>query len=217
MAEPMKLLALPTSPYAARILIQAREKGLDLSVEYPAEGRSIAEHAAINPFVRIPVLIVGETFVIESTAIQEYLEDVYSAPPLRPADPLGRARMRALILALDHYLFATIGRLRGRDDADETAALIPPLDDALDRLLRLMDDDTDIAGYACGGRLSLADCALAPAVFYLERFLRLLGQPSATASRKRLSQWWHTVTAHDSVSGVLGQLERAASLAGRRK
>jgi glutathione S-transferase len=214
MAEPMKLLALPTSPYSARILIQAGEKGLDLPVEYPGEGRSVAEHAALNPFLRIPVLVVGGTFIIESAAIQEYLEDVYPASPLRPADPLGRARMRALILAVDHYLFAAIGSLRGRGDADATAVLIQPLNDALDRLQRLMDDP-DVAGYACGGQLSLADCALAPAIFYLERFLRARGQCSALADRKHLSRWWQTVTAHDSVSRVIGQLERAASLAGK--
>lgn len=214
MAEPMKLLALPTSPYSARILIQAREKGLELPVEYPAEGRSIAEHAALNPFLRIPVLVVGKTVIIESAAIQEYLEDMYPALPLRPADPLRRARMRGMILAVDHYLFAAIGRLRSREDADETAALVSPLNDALDRLQRLMDDP-DADGYACGGQLSLADCALAPAVFYLERFLRARGQPSALAGRKHLSRWWQTVTAHESVSRVIGQLERAASLAGR--
>ena len=210
----MKLLALPTSPFSARVLIQAREKGLDLPVEYPSEGRSIAEHAALNPFARIPVLVVGNTFVIESAAIQEYLEDVYPAPPMRPADPLDRARMRALVLAVDHYLFAAIGKLRGCGDGPESAAHIPPLNETLDRLLRLMDDG-DTAAYACGAQLSLADCALAPAIFYLERFLRLRGQPSALASRKRLSRWWHTVAELDSVSGVIGQLERAASLAGR--
>lgn len=214
MTEPMKLLALPTSPFSARILIQAREKGLDLPVEYPTEGRSVAEHAALNPFLRIPVLVVGETFIIESAAIQEYLEDLYPAPPLRPADPLGRARMRALILAVDHHLFAAISRLRGRGDPVEAAAHIPPLNNALESLQRLMGD-TDTAGYACGAQLSLADCALAPAVFYLERFLRTHGQPSALAGRKHLSRWWNTVMEHDSVSRVIGQLEQAASLAGR--
>jgi glutathione S-transferase len=214
MAEPMKLLALPTSPFSARVLIQAREKRLDLPVAYPSEGRGVAEHAARNPFLRIPVLVVGETFVIESAAIQEYLEDVYPAPPLRPADPLDRARMRALVLAVDHYLFAAISKLRGRGDAVESAAHIPPVNQALDRLQRLMDD-TDTAGYACGAQLSLADCALAPAVFYLERFLRGCGYPSALESHKRLSRWWQTVTDHDSVSGVIAQLERAANLPGR--
>lgn len=209
----MKLLALPTSPFSARILIQAREKGLDLTVDYPPEGRSVAEHAALNPFARIPVLVLEETFIIESAAIQEYLEDVYPAPPLRPADPLGKARMRALVLSVDHYLFAAIGRMRS-GQAAESAVHIPSLNESLDRLQRLMDD-RHTAGYACGDHLTLADCALAPAVFYLERFLAAREQPSALGSRDRLVRWWDTVSGHDSISAVLGQLERAATRAGR--
>jgi len=207
----MKLLALPTSPFAARILIQAHEKGLDLALEYPPEGRSVAEHAALNPFARIPILVVSEAFLIESAAIQEYLEDVHPAPSLRPGDPLGTARMRALVLAVDHYLFPAIRALRGRGELVESDGQLLALHETLDRLQRLMGT----AGYACGGHLTLADCALAPAVFYLERFLAAREQPSALAGRERLAGWWDTVCGHDSVSRVIGQLDRAANETGR--
>lgn len=52
---------------------------------------------AINPQGAIPVLVLddGRTLV-QSMAIMEYLEDVYPAPPLLPADAAERARVRAL-------------------------------------------------------------------------------------------------------------------------
>lgn len=204
----MKLLALPTSPYSARILIQAHEKHLKLPVEYPPEGCTVAEHAALNPFGRIPVLVLNGDFLIESAAIAEYLEDVHPAPPLRPPDALNKARMRGMILAVDHDLLPAIRALRG---GDEGGAAVRLALDVVDRLQRLINGD----GYACGPHMTLADCALAPAVLYLERFLAARGQPSALTGREVLAGWWRTVNSHVSVTRVIGQLKRAADEAGR--
>lgn len=209
----MKLLALPTSPYSARILIQAYEKKLELPVEYPPAGHGVADHAALNPFAKVPVLVLDGAFLIESAAIAEYLEDIRPAPPLRPPDPLNTARMRGLILATDHYLLPAIGALRG--DGGKEDETLRSLTGALDRLQRLLGDRARARGYAVGPRMTLADCALAPAVFYLERFLAARGQPPALADRDVLARWWRTVTGHESVSRVIAQLEQAASEAGR--
>jgi glutathione S-transferase len=50
---------------------------------------------AINPEGQVPVLDHDGTIVTHSTIINEYLEDAFpGAPPLRPADAPGKARMR---------------------------------------------------------------------------------------------------------------------------
>ena len=50
---------------------------------------------AINPEGQVPVLDHDGTIVTHTTVINEYLEDAFPAtPPLRPADPVGKARMR---------------------------------------------------------------------------------------------------------------------------
>lgn len=48
----------------------------------------------LNPRGLVPVLVHDDVPVVESTVILEYLEDVFAAVPLRPADALGAARMR---------------------------------------------------------------------------------------------------------------------------
>src|SRR5215213_11557008 len=55
------------------------------------------EFRAINPQKRVPALALstGEV-LLQSLAIIEYLDEVYPEPPLLPADPRGRARVRAL-------------------------------------------------------------------------------------------------------------------------
>lgn len=51
-------------------------------------------YLALNPNGLVPTLTHDGAPVIESTAICEYLDDAFPEPPLRPAEPLARARMR---------------------------------------------------------------------------------------------------------------------------
>lgn len=202
----MRLVALPTSPYAARVLIQAYEKGFTLEVTYPESGVSIAQHAAANPFGRVPVLETSSGAIIESAAILEYLEDLHPKPSLRPTDPFALARMRSFMLATDHYLFPVIRQLRGAlKEPDQVPASLASLKQVLDALRQLMSGN----GYIVGGKFTLADCALVPGCFYLERFLSRLGQPSVFVDRPVLQDWWAKVTGHDSVTRVLDGLEQA--------
>jgi glutathione S-transferase len=49
---------------------------------------------ALNPAAMVPVLKDGAHVIRESLVINEYLDDAYPEPALRPRGPLARARMR---------------------------------------------------------------------------------------------------------------------------
>lgn len=55
-----------------------------------------ADFLALNPQGRVPVLIVQNQALTQSSAIIEYLEEVFPEPPLLPKDPLDRAYVRSL-------------------------------------------------------------------------------------------------------------------------
>ena len=55
----------------------------------------------LNPRAVVPTLIDGDIVVPESNVINEYLDERFPDPPLKPADPFGRARMRLLTKQLD--------------------------------------------------------------------------------------------------------------------
>jgi len=55
----------------------------------------------LNPNGVVPTLIHDGRPVFESSAIMEYLEDVFPEPALRPADAYGRARMRSWLGFVD--------------------------------------------------------------------------------------------------------------------
>lgn len=86
-----------------------------------------ADFLALNPQGRVPVLIVQNQVLTQSSAIIEYLEEVFPEPPLLPEDPLDRAYVRSLaqLIACDihplnnlrvlHHLKNTV-RYDGKQD-----------------------------------------------------------------------------------------------------
>src|SRR5215204_5652147 len=55
----------------------------------------------LNPRAVVPTLIDCDIVVPESNVINEYLDERFPDPPLKPADPFGRARMRLWTKQLD--------------------------------------------------------------------------------------------------------------------
>jgi glutathione S-transferase len=81
-----------------KALIPLKEKGLPFESRY-VDLHRFEQHeswfVAINPEGQVPVLEHDGAVITHSTVINEYLEDAFpDSPPLRPADPLGLARMR---------------------------------------------------------------------------------------------------------------------------
>jgi glutathione S-transferase len=52
------------------------------------------EYMKLNPKAVVPTLVHDGAVIVESTVINEYLDEVFPEPPLKPADPVARARMR---------------------------------------------------------------------------------------------------------------------------
>jgi maleylacetoacetate isomerase len=54
------------------------------------------DYLALNPQGRVPTLVADNQVLTQSSAIIEYLEEVYPIPPLLPADPMDRAYVRSV-------------------------------------------------------------------------------------------------------------------------
>lgn len=65
----------------------------------------------LNPAGVVPTLVHHGEALVESSAILEYLDEVFPDVSLRPADPVARLRMRALIRKLDGIHHAANGFL----------------------------------------------------------------------------------------------------------
>jgi glutathione S-transferase len=59
------------------------------------------EYLKLNPNAVVPTLVDNGVVIIESTVINEYLDDAYPEPRLKPTDAAWRARMRLWTKQLD--------------------------------------------------------------------------------------------------------------------
>ena len=87
-------------------LICLKEKGLDFASHYVDLLRfeqHEPEFVKLNPNGQVPVLVHDGAVITESTVINEYLEDCFPEPRLRPRDPVSRARMRIWSKFVDEY------------------------------------------------------------------------------------------------------------------
>ncbi len=97
----------PLSPYAQKVRIALREKGVPFQLALPGglgAGGAAGEFAEANPRAEVPTLIDGAARIFDSTIILEYLEDAYPTPALLPAGAADRARVRMIEEVMDtHY------------------------------------------------------------------------------------------------------------------
>ena len=97
----MELFNYYRSSASYRVRIALAYKGLDYDYKpvHLAKNEQFTEsYAAVSAARLVPLLRDGEHTLTQSMAIIEYLEETHPQPPLLPADPAGRARVRALAL-----------------------------------------------------------------------------------------------------------------------
>jgi len=103
------------SQASVKVRTTLKEKGLAYTSHYlrVPEGEHLsADYLAINPDGQVPALVHDGAVITETSVINEYLDDAFPEPPLRPASPIERARMRRWSQIVDEHLFhaiATIG------------------------------------------------------------------------------------------------------------
>jgi maleylpyruvate isomerase len=139
------------------------------------------EFRAVNPQMRVPALRLdsGEVLV-QSLAIIEYLDEVHPHPPLLPAEPVKRAKVRALaqVIACDIHPLNNIGPLRylkrelGQPQERIDAWYHHWILDGFAAIETLIG-----AGpYAFGNEVTLADVCLLPQVYNARRLKVALDQ-----------------------------------------
>ena len=62
----------------------------------------------LNPGAVVPTLVNGADVIIESTVINEYIDESFAGPPLKPASPGERAAMRCWTKQLDESLHGAV-------------------------------------------------------------------------------------------------------------
>ena len=137
-----------------------------------------AEYRRLNPLGRVPTLLDGAAALPQSLAILEYLEERHPQPPLLPADPVQRARARALALTIACDIqplqnTSTTAYLRERLGLDKDAVhtwLGHWIGQGLRAVEAMLAEWGGDGPYCLGATASLADCCLVPQCYAARRF-----------------------------------------------
>lgn len=168
----IQLFGHPFSSFTWKVLIALYENATPFTFRQlgPDQPDNAAALARYWPLGKFPVLIDGDTVVIETDAIVEHLDRAHPGPVclLPPEDAV---EVRMLTRISDDYLMTPMQKpvgdaLRPADARDRhgVAEAVAMLDQTYGWL------DQRLAGRAwtAADRFTLADCAMAPALFYAD-------------------------------------------------
>ncbi len=205
----MKLYSGDLSPYSARVRMQIYAKGItDIAIERPADFGT-PKFREDFPIGRIPVLDIDGDMMPESEVIAEYLEEIYPTPSLLGATPRETAHIRTLARLGDVYIMNNMFMLSGQTRAaTRNQAVIDLLGGQVARNIKALDRMIGEDGFAWGGRLTLADCALVPGLFMVENVLPATGLTNPIPTRARLAAYWAAIQQNKHAARTLVELHR---------
>ena len=199
---------IPGSPFARSVLATLQEKGASYRLAPMAPGaHKSAEHLALHPFGRVPVLEHDGFVLYETQAILRYLDRVLPTPALTPADPKRAARMDQVMNINDWYLFHGVANIiifqrvigpRVMGLAPDEAAIesaMPKARVVFAELARLLGEQS----YFTGDGISLADLLVAPGIAF---FTATPEWAELGAPRANLVAWLERMEARSSMKAT---------------
>ncbi len=208
----MKLYQVPLAPNPTKVMLYIAERealGVDFGMEQiivnTVKGRhKEPEHLARNPFGTVPTLELDDgTFIVESLAIIEFLEDYFSDHRLMPADPVARGQARDVERIVDLRLAGPMGGyghavnspLGYPKDPAKAEALLAVMQAPLDYLEGLLADGRPLL---MGESVSVADGTLAASL----QFVRYV-EADVFGDRPLLRAWDERYRARPAPASVL--------------
>jgi len=212
----MKLYSADLSPYSARVRMQIYAKGItDIVFELP-EHWGMPQFRERFPIGRVPVLDIDGDTIPESEVIAEYLEEIYREPSMLGASPRETARIRMLARLGDIYIINNmflLSRLTGalgrrtpaaaRDNAVSEQLAVEVV-----RNLKALDKLIGTDGFACCSRVTLADCALVPGLFFVENVMPAVGVDTPIPVIANVAAYWAAIQKNEHAAKVLIELRR---------
>ena len=205
----MKLYSGDLSPYSARVRMQIYAKGItDITLERPATFGT-PKFREDFPIGRIPVLDIDGDMMPESEVIAEYLEEIYPEPSMLGATPRESAHIRTVARIGDIYIMNNMFMLSGQSyAATRNQGVVDLLSGQVMRNIKALDKMIGKDGFACCGRVTMADCALVPGLFLVENVLSNVGVENPIPKNANVAAYWAAIQQNEHAAKTLVELHR---------
>ena len=196
--------------------MQVYAKGLtDIVFELPADW-GMPKFRERFPIGRVPILDIDGDMLPESEVIAEYLEQIHPEPSLLGTTARETAHVRMLSRLGDIYLINNTFMLSRLTGALGSRTPVPARNNAVTeqlaveivRNLKAFDRFIDADGFACCGRITLADCALVPGLFFVETVMPVVGIDSPIPAISGVAAYWAAIQENEHAARVLMELRR---------
>jgi len=105
----LKLHGTSVSNYTNMVKQCLLEKGIEFE-QLNARPSQEDDFLAMSPMGKIPCLETAEGFLVETSAILDYLEEVHPEPPMYPSQAFARAKVREIMRISELYIELTARR-----------------------------------------------------------------------------------------------------------
>ena len=177
----MKLYTFFRSSAAYRMRIALNLKGIDYDAEFvslPKGEHRTDAFLKVNPQGLVPVLIDGETALVQSMATIEYLDETHPEPPLMPSSPSDRAYVRGVsqVIGCDIHPLNNLRVLKylrdplGHDEDIVQSWYAHWIAEGFRSLEGLLNTGGQSGKFCFGDQVTMADVCLVPQVFNAQRF-----------------------------------------------
>lgn len=202
----------PLSPYAQKVKISLREKGLDFETVAPGglgAGGAQGDFVQASPRAEVPALVDGDVRVFDSTIILEYLDDAYPDPAMLPASAGERARVRMLEEVMDTHFEAInwgLSEIRWfrRAEGEAAEALFAAARRQTEGFYAWLERQLDGRTWFNGEAFGWGDLSVVP---YLNG---AVGHGNPPAERSKLAEWLARANARPSVAAAVTEAAHSA-------
>lgn len=219
---------------AQKVRLCLAEKGLEYESKHfnlRAGDQKAPEYLKLNPNGYVPTLVHDGFVVCESVVINEYIDDAFPTPPLKPTDAKGRARMRGMTKFIDAAIFPSTGTVsmsiafhhqyssevqelmakaqpgwRERFSQLQKGADNPAFPAAIKRLDKMLADMekalAEAGPWLLGKDITLADVGYAP---YVTRLDQLKFLQHMIGTRPKTAAWYEAMKSRKSYQDALAK------------
>jgi glutathione S-transferase len=198
------------SPFAARVVLAARHKGIKHKIIMPKDGTKTPAFLKMNPMGKMPVIKDGSTILFESAVILDYLDAKYKKKRIVPSAAKAAAQTRLIGAIFAEYVQGAMYPLFAQmNPATRDQAVVDAKFAELNRALDVAEGLMAARPYAAGNSFSMADCFAVPTLFFLGALAPGFGIANVLGERKKLNRYMAKMRKDKLVGGVLNEMGEA--------